>query len=379
MANKGAKGKHPLWLHPSGQWTKKHEGRNYYFGTDRDAAEKRYRAEWDDITAGRPPRRSRDTVTVAELVNDLLNSKRRRVDEGRLTHRMWSEYHATCDAVVSAFGKTTFVADLRAEDFGKLRAKAAKRLGLYALAKFVQMVRTIFHYGFKTDLIAVPVKYGEEFDKPSQKELDWKQANDPAKLIEAADVWTLLAAADVQLRAMILLGLNAAYGQTDCSILKRSALTVRPGWLGAARRKTSVGRRCPLWPETIKALTAVAKVRPAPKDPADEDLVFVTYKGLPWVRFTDPGEGERGVRNDSVGQAFKALAKKAGVPGVGFCWLRHTFRTVADEVNDRVAIDIVMGHKDRSIAAKYREKVADERLQAVVNHVRDWLLNGRGA
>jgi len=37
----------PLWLHPSGQWCKKHQGKFHYFGADKDEALKRYVAEWD--------------------------------------------------------------------------------------------------------------------------------------------------------------------------------------------------------------------------------------------------------------------------------------------------------------------------------------------
>jgi hypothetical protein len=53
--------------------------------------------------------------------------------------------------------------------------------------------------------------------------------------------------------------------------------------------------------------------------------------------------------------------------------LRHGFETVAGETGDQVAVDAVMGHKDRTMAAHYREGISDERLVAVTNHVRSWL------
>jgi hypothetical protein len=46
MAKRKPSDKFPLWLHPIGQWCKKHQGKPYYFGTDKDAALKRYREEW---------------------------------------------------------------------------------------------------------------------------------------------------------------------------------------------------------------------------------------------------------------------------------------------------------------------------------------------
>jgi hypothetical protein len=42
-------------------------------------------------------------------------------------------------------------------------------------------------------------------------------------------------------------------------------------------------------------------------------------------------------------------------------------------VKDHVAAGIIMGHVDEGIAAHYREHVSDERLAAVVDHIRCWL------
>ena len=364
----------PLRLHQTGQWTKKVRGRSHYFGTDRDDAAKRYYAVKDDLEAGRTPRpRSGDGPTVAELANVFLTARRRDVDAGELSGRQWSEYHATCEAVVSAFGRTHPVATLEPDDFGRLRGRAAKRLGPYALAKFVQMVRTLFAFGFANDHLPVPVKYGTQFDKPPVRVLRLKRAAGPAKVPSPADCRKLIGKAAPQTRAMILLALNGGFGPTDLANLDRADVARRPGWLDLTRRKTGVARRCPLWPETVRALAAVEKVRPAPKDPADADAVFLTYKGRRWVRYADRGPESRGVRSDSVGQHFKMLARECGVKVSGFYALRHAFRTVADEARDAVAIDTVMGHADPGMGAVYRERIADERLLAVVNHVRAWL------
>jgi hypothetical protein len=57
----------------------------------------------------------------------------------------------------------------------------------------------------------------------------------------------------------------------------------------------------------------------------------------------------------------------------GFYLLRHTFRTVADEVRDTPAARLVMGHAGTTIDHTYRERIGDERLLAVTEHVRTWL------
>ena len=74
--------KFPLWLHPSGQWCKKYHGKAYYFGIDKDAAEVRYRAEWDDIIQGKVRKQSADSLTVADAANHFLAEKKRKVESG---------------------------------------------------------------------------------------------------------------------------------------------------------------------------------------------------------------------------------------------------------------------------------------------------------
>jgi hypothetical protein len=59
--------------------------------------------------------------------------------------------------------------------------------------------------------------------------------------------------------------------------------------------------------------------------------------------------------------------------GRGFRALRHTFETVASGSRDQIAVDHIMGHEAGSMAATYRERIERDRLQAVVDHVHDWL------
>ncbi|MFH1268808.1 MAG: hypothetical protein ABIK89_24035 [Planctomycetota bacterium] len=44
-----------------------------------------------------------------------------------------------------------------------------------------------------------------------------------------------------------------------------------------------------------------------------------------------------------------------------------------DETLDFPAVNLIMGHVDRTRGATYRERIADERLVAVVKHVHKWL------
>jgi integrase len=206
-----------------------------------------------------------------------------------------------------------------------------------------------------------------------------------ARIVPAADLWRLLDKAGPQLRAMLFLGINAGYTQKDCADLQRASLAARPGCLEAPRQKSGIARRAPLWPETLAALAEVERVRPAPRDPADAGCVFLTSHGRRWVRHHDQGRDDagkerRGLNLDAVALEFRKLCGKAGVKVRGGpAILRHVFRTVADEVKDQPAAMLVMGHADQSISGYYRELVSDERIRAVTDHVRAWLLAGKPA
>ena len=188
--------------------------------------------------------------------------------------------------------------------------------------------------------------------------------------------------ADQPLKAMILLGINCGFGNHDCGTLPQTALDLDKGWVDFPRPKTAVERRCPLWPETTKALREAIKNRPKAKRIEHAKLVFVTRYGQPWAK-------ENGVvqtkEDDSIktttpvdSPMTKEMRKlldelKLYRPGLGFYALRHTFETVAGGSRDQVAVDHIMGHVDSSMAGTYREAIEDKRLVAVTNHVRKWL------
>ena len=60
--------------------------------------------------------------------------------------------------------------------------------------------------------------------------------------------------------------------------------------------------------------------------------------------------------------------------GHTFYALRHTFETIAGESRDQVAVDAIMGHSREDMASVYRERIGDDRLRAVAEHVRQWVL-----
>jgi integrase len=371
----------PLTAHPSGRWCKKIPGTNKlaYFGRidDPQGALERFRKEWTHIVEGRTPPSfdAEGGCTVRELCNKFLAAKKAKVTSGELATRTFADYYAICALLVDHLGRERLVDDLRPEDFGKIRDSMAKTWGPVRLRNEVNRARVVFKYAFDERLIPKPVHFGQSFARPSTKTLRQARHEKGLRLFASDEVKRILKAADVPLRAMILLGLNCGFGNTDCANLPVSALDLAGGWLDFPRPKTAIERRIPLWPETVKALKAAIVERPDAKDPADEGCVFLTHRGVRWVRPQAKRGDTSGVEFtvNVLSARFRKLLTSLGINGHrNFYTLRHCFETHAGESKDQVAVDAIMGHVDPSMGAQYRETISDARLLAVVNTVHEW-------
>lgn len=382
----------PLFDHNSGRWAKKIGGKLHYFGrwgnkqgdaivwvddvkASANAALELYNEQRADLEAGRTPRpKVEDGMTVKELADRFLTAKKHLLDNGELSPRTFRDYFAICQDVADTWGKSRRVDDLLPADFDDLRNSFAKTHGPYRLGKDVRVTRMLFKFAYEAGHIDRPMRLGPNFKEPSKKAKRKARRANGKKDFDADELRRIIDAAPMPLRAMILLGINCGFGQTDVANLPRSAVDFERGWIDYPRPKTEIERRCPLWPETIAALQDADKKRGEPKDPADADCVFITKYGNRWVRMGEHDRPEKRAVLDAITQAFSDLLKRLDINGRrGFYGLRHTFETVGGESRDQVAVDLVMGHSDQSMAANYRHRVSDERLQDVVECVRTWL------
>ena len=277
----------PLFPHDAGVWAKKIRGKMHYFGRwdDPDAALKKYLEQKDDLHAGPTPasQSATEAATVKDVCNAFLNAKAARVESGELSQRMFLDYKETCDLVVSHFGKNRPAAGLAPGDFDKLREKMAKRWGPVRLGNVVQRVRTVFKYAHDSGLLPFPMRFGPGFCRPTKKTMRLHRAAQGPKLFTAEEVRRLIDAADVQVQAMLLLGINAGFGNTDCASLPLSALDLEHALIDFPRPKTSIARRCPLWPETVegdpRAPSPVAKNPKTRKTPTSSSSRPVAASG----------------------------------------------------------------------------------------------------
>jgi integrase len=364
----------PLFVHWAnrdegiGRWGKKVRGKLHYFGAVKDdpkgeSALRKWLDEKDDLLAGRTPRTKTDGLTVAELCDRFIQSKDRALESGQISQHTRNDYKETTDRLVAFFGKNRLVTDLAADDFEALQSSIAKNWGPVALGNEIQRVHVVFKYGYDTGLLNQPMRYGPAFKRPSKKVLRLARAAKGPRLFEPAELKQLIESADAQLKAMIQLGINCGFGNSDCGTLPIAALELDGAWVNYHRPKTGIDRRCPLWPETVTAIKAALAKRPTPKSKEAERMVFVTKYGATWAG---------SAVHNPVSREFGKLAKEQQVART-FYDLRHTFRTVADECRDQAAVNSIMGHADASMAATYRERIADERLRAAADHVRAWL------
>jgi len=371
----------PLRIHKgTGYWCKKVRGHVHYFGKVADdpkgiAAEEEWARVKDDLKAGRDPSpKASEGLTVADLCNRYLAHKERLRNNGELGTRTFRGYYDTCARIVETFGRERLVVDVQPPDFGKLRGKLSETRHAVALRNEMQRVRSVFKFAFDENLILAPVRFGQSFDKPKRdivrKEREAHREEHGDRMFEAREIRAILAAAGQPLRAMVLLAANCAFGQSDISSLPTRVVDLDAGWVDFARKKTGVPRRIPLWPETVAAIREWLPERPKAKDPADAGLLFLTCRGARWCKVS-----EKGAPKDAIAQEFGKVVRKLGLKRsrLSFYGLRHGFETIAGETADQVAVDAVMGHVPSGMAGVYCERIGDDRLRRVVEHVWAWL------
>ena len=125
--------------------------------------------------------------------------------------------------IVAAFGPNRLVSDLDASDFEAFRRSMAKHWGPVTLGNEITRVRVVFRYATENNLVPA-VRYGAEFKRPSRKLLRQERHAKGPRMFEAAELRALLAKATAPMRAMILLGINCGFGNSDIANLPLKAI-----------------------------------------------------------------------------------------------------------------------------------------------------------
>jgi len=214
----------------------------------------------------------------------------------------------------------------------------------------------MFHWARKNDIL----DHVPNIDAVSNVKIIHKQRH----VFTPEEIHRLFDVADVQMKAMIWLGLNCGFGCTDCAELKWSDLDLVNGRVKLARGKTGVSRDLPLWPETIQSLENILK---------SGKLVFHTSGDKPLIRTTyhTNKDGSSKYSNiNLVTSKFSKLMKKAGLQapkGTGFYTLRRTAATIAARSGDPFAVQRLLGHANLKMATIYVQDVSKQTDRVIEN------------
>lgn len=309
-------------------------------------------------------------MRVYELMKRYVLFRRERVDSNELSKQQFKE----CERCLIRFAY--HVGDVESDEltpehFKEVRLTVSHLGGLDVLRKNINHVRAMFTFGVKNRLIDRDPFYGLEFETPStgkiyqeRKKTD-KSLSRMEILANACCTFNNKFWAPYQWKAIVFLGINAAYGPSDIANVRRS--DIHENKIMMSRSKTGKPRLAFLWPETVQAIKDYLYYERPAMTAEGNDLLFINSRQRPWSRKERTGFNFTCLSN----YFHKMLPIKR--EGVGFYSLRRTFATVADETLDAPAVGVVMGHVDRSMQGVYRQYISDERVYKVCQHVHDWL------
>ncbi len=373
---------YPLTPHSAGVWCKKIRGKVHYFGPwdDWQGALNEFLAQRDDLYAGRNPNRVKGGVTLGHALNHFLSSKKTALESGEITPRTYWELDRTCERIAKSIGTRTLLSEVGPADLDALRLElgngykkdTASKIKIKARVSPTtvkgELTRARMFFLYCNEYLAEkPIVYRKPLRSPSRRDLRRVVNERGPRDFTAKQIKALAKVASAQVRAMIYLGINCGFGNGDCATLPQSKLDLAGGWHDYWRPKTQNPRRCPLWPETVKAIKAAIAARPDPKTPDLADFVFVTREGNCWAK--DDGW-------NAISTEFRKLLFATGLyrPGMGFYSLRRTFETVATDAGHQPAVDYIMGHcpPANDMPAVYRQRISDDALRSVTDYVRKW-------
>lgn len=336
-------------------------------------------------------------LAVRDLANMFSSRADVRMQAGKIRVTTFMDISASIEAFCAAldkhapFGRHTPVASLTPAIFRGCRAEWTKTLGACAISRRVSAIRTMFNWALNRErLIDRQPHYGDEFSGATESERRSDRQRHEAERgqhrFDHDELKTIIESHWLQnpLRLMVLLGLNGGMYAKDCAMLKWADIKKEGDiqYVDTTRNKTQVPQKFTLWPETITALRQWKKAeRPTPTLERDNDLVFITVHGNPFVRESFSRDSEGRVRHggniNSINLLFSRLLRDLEIQRKGVCFgaLRHTHVTATARHTDINARHIVRGHKIGGIEEHY-DLVPLESIRAVCDYARTSILSG---
>ncbi|MHC4632431.1 MAG: tyrosine-type recombinase/integrase [Planctomycetota bacterium] len=356
--------KFPLTLHKTGQFCKKIKGKLYYFGTDKKAALERYleQAAYLHTGKGAKPRLT-NSLSLKTMCNLYLDHQESRATIAEIKPRQVYDQTLLLRDFARYIGPNRIMATISTVDLQNYRKKLIKsRKSPNTINNRISAVKAMYNWALDNEIIdkipnlkAIKKITNIKKDKPTFSVLQIQQ---------------LFEHAEIQMKAMIWLGLNCGLGCTDCAELQWKNVDLEKGRVDFPRGKTKIHRNLLLWAETVEALKAV---------PKKGDLVFYTPRENPWVKTVQRAEKDGRINyanTNTVSKQFSKLLKKTGIKtekGVGFYTLRRTAATLAAKSGDPFAVQRLLGHADLRMATTYVQDIS-EQTDNVINNSRKLII-----
>ncbi|QJW99634.1 hypothetical protein FTUN_7252 [Frigoriglobus tundricola] len=198
------------------------------------------------------------------LANKLLNHKKEGLDAGDLSPRTRDNYRETAELIVTHFGKGRLVSNLRADDFAGLRTHLAKNWGSVRAGDKTQETRSIFKYGYDSELFAVPVRFGPGFKRPSKKTLRLNCAETGPRMFEADELRKLIEAACGAVRGEPLRDRGGPQGAPQAQGAGPEARTLAGTCPRSRSGRSAVRRRDDDWTDRVARKTPRYLLRRVP-------------------------------------------------------------------------------------------------------------------
>ncbi|MHC4863177.1 MAG: tyrosine-type recombinase/integrase [Planctomycetota bacterium] len=342
----------PLTLHSTGQYCKKIKGKMHYFGKDKKQALERYLEQAAFLHNGKAEmlNTTNGNMTLKSLCNIYLQHQQAKAASAEITIRHYADQSSCLKKFMSFIGQHRKISEISSLDLQNYKRKLKRAYNsAHRINLSISIMKTMFHWARKNDVL----DHIPNVDAVSSAKIIHKQRH----VFTSEETRRLFDCADVQMKAMIWLGLNCGFGCTDCAELRWSDLDPANGRVKLARGKTGVSRDLPLWPETIQSLENI---------PKSAKSVFSTAKEKPLIRTTyqtnRDGSGKYSNIN-LVTSRFCKLMKKTGIQapkGTGFYTLRRTAATIAARSGDPFAVQRLLGHADLKMATRYVQDVSKQ-------------------
>jgi integrase len=351
--------KFPLTLHSTGQYCKKIKGKMHYFGKDKKQALEQYLEQAAFLRNGKAKmfKTTNGNMTLKSLCNIYLQHQQAKATSAEIAIRHHADQISCLKKFMSFIGQHRKISEISTIDLQNYKRKlkrtynSAHRINLH-----ISTMKTMFHWARKNDILG----YIPNIDAVSSVKIIHKQHH----VFISEEIHRLFDLADVQMKAMIWLGLNCGFWCTDCAELKWSDLDLVSGRVKLARGKTGVLRDLPLWPETIQSLEKI---------PKSGNLVFRTSADKPLIRTTYYINKDGSSKYSNINLATSRLSKlmkKAGIQapkGTGFYTLRRTAATVAARSGDPFAVQRLLGHANLKMATRYVQDVSKQAGRVIEN------------